>query len=440
MKILNVHPEERKALVLFSLVMLVNMLTLEGTFVVSTSGFLATIGVTQLPLLWIIDMALILLGTTLISAVIDRWPRKQFLSWIIFGLAIFYLFFRILFAYDVPDWGAYPFLYLIAEQQVLVIPIVYWAMANDMFNIQQTKRLFPLIAASGVIGGIVGNAIAVSLAGYFAKIGRESYELLIINAFLLFLLFVVYQFLGRSIPASTRQSKTIGSLRNMFADGLDFVKNVELFKYLVITMLGVGFALTMIEYLFLDTLIANYQGAEFQSFYGIFRIAQTISIVLVQSLLTGRLLNKVELKRIFMFLPVACGVVIIVTLALPAIVVIVVARLIGRMTLSGIDEPARKSLQGLIPDEKRGRVSSFLDGYLFASSTIVASFLLFILLWGKGAGWLPAEWFMPIYLIAGAIGAIVAIWAASKVWQHYDQSMLNFRLARRKRGSSLIDF
>jgi len=440
MKILNIRPEESRALLLFSLVMFVNMLTLEGTFVVSTSGFLETIGVTQIPILWIIDMALILLGTTIMSVVIDRWPRKQFLSWIIIGLAIFYLFFRILFSFDVPQWGVYPFLYFIAEQQVLVIPIVFWAMANDIFSIQQTKRLFPLIAASGVLGGIVGNALAVSMANFFASIGRESYELLVLNSFLLLFLFVVYQVIGRRIPSSTRQTRTIGNLRKIFADGWDFVKNVEVFRYLVITMLGMGFALTMIEYHFLDTLIANYQGADFQSFYGIFRIGQTISIVLVQGLLTSRLLNKVELKRIFIFLPVACAILIIGVLAFPGIVAILVVRLLGRTVLFGIDEPSRKTLQGLIPDEKRGRVSAFLDGYMFASSTIVASILLFILLWGKGAAWFPTEWATSIYLISGAIASIVAIWAARKMWLLYDQSMLNFRLARRKRGSSLIDY
>ncbi len=440
MKILNFRPDERKALLLFALIMLVNMLTLEATFVVSTSGFLETVGANQLPLLWIVDMVLVLIGTTISIAVIDRWPRKKLLSWILFGLAFFYLFIRMLFSYGVPTWGAFPVLYMIAEQQVLVIPIVFWAMANDIFSIQQTKRLFPLIAASGVIGGVVGNSLAVSLANYFASRGRESYELLIINALLLFTMFVVFQIIGRQIPANVRQAREDDPLKDIFADGWDFVRNVDVFRYLAIAMLGVGFALTVIEFNFLDALNANFQGAQFQSFYGVYRIAQTVSIVLVQGFIAGRLINLLDLKRIFTFLPVACVLVILAALLIPGVIAIAVARLFGRMILFGIDEPARKSLQGLIPDEKRGRVSSFLDGYLYASGTIVGSLLLMLLLWGVNAGWLPAGWDTGLYLSIGGLASLVSVWAVRKLWLSYDTSMLDWRLARRKRRSSVLDF
>jgi len=417
MKISHIRPDERRALILFSLIMFINMLTLEGSFVVSTGGFLDTIGPNQLPLLWIIDMALVILGTTLISAVIDRWPRKQILNWILFGLAFFFLFIRTLFAYGIPTWGAYPFLYMIAEQQLMVIPIIYWAMANDIFNIQQTKRFFPLIAASGVIGGVVGNILAVSLANYFSSQGQESYEILIINSLLLFLLFVVFQVLGKRVHSTARQAREGDTLRKMLTDGWDFVRNVEVFRYLAIAMLGVGFALTIIEFNFLDVLNANFSGTQFQTFYGLFRIVQTATIVMVQAVLASRLLNLLELKRIFIILPIFCVMIFLTAFIFLGVYAIAVGRLVGRTILFGIDEPSRKSLQGLIPDEKRGRVSSFLDGYLYAIGTIVASVLLMILAWGASAGWLPENVDTWIFLGLGGFVSMVSIWAIRKLWQ-----------------------
>jgi ATP:ADP antiporter, AAA family len=439
MKISNIRSDERRALILFSLIMLVNMLTLEGSFVVSTSGFLETIGPKQLPLLWIIDMVLVLLGTTAIAAVIDRWPRKQLLGWILFGLAFFFLFIRTLFAYGIPTWGAYPFLYMIAEQQLMVIPIVFWAMANDIFNIQQTKRFFPLIAAAGVIGGVVGNILAVGMANFFSARGQESYEILVINALLLLILFVVYQVLSKDVQSTARQAQEGDTLREMLADGWDFVRNVEVFRYLAIAMLGVGFALTVVELNFLDVLNNYFSGAEFQTFYGLFRIVQTITIVLVQAILASRLLNLLELKRIFLILPIFCIMIILAAFALPGIYAIAVGRLVGRTILFGIDEPSRKSLQGLIPDEKRGRVSSFLDGYLYAAGTILASALLMLLFWGTKVGWLPADISTWIYLGIGGLVSLVSIWAIRKFWISFDTSMLDWRLARRKRRSSILD-
>lgn len=439
MKLSSIRPDERRALILFSLIMMVNMLTLEGSFVVSTGGFLDTIGPQQLPLLWIADMALVLIGTTVISAFIDRWPRKQLLSWVLFGLAFFFLFIRALFVYGIPVWGAYPFLYMVAEQQLMVIPIIFWAMANDIFNIQQSKRFFPLIAASGVIGGVVGNILAVSLANYFAARGQESYEMLVINSLLLFLLFVVFQILGRNVHATARQAREGDTLREMLADGWDFVRNVDVFRYLAIAMLGVGFSLTIIELNFLDVLNDHFSGIQFQTFYGLFRIVQTIAIVFVQAFLSSRLLNLFELKRIFVILPSVCALVILAAFLFPGVYAIAVGRLVGRTILFGIDEPSRKSLQGLIPDEKRGRVSSFLDGYLYASGTIAASALLVFLIWGSKAGWIPVHVDAWVYLGAGALVSLVSIWAISKFWLTYNASMLDWRLARRKRRSSVLD-
>lgn len=96
-----------------------------------------------------------------------------------------------------------------------------------------------MTAASGVIGGVVGNIMAVSLSNYFASRGQESYEILIINSLLLFLLFVVFQVLGRDVHSTTRQARDGDTLRDMLADGWDFVRNVDVFRYLAIAMLGV---------------------------------------------------------------------------------------------------------------------------------------------------------------------------------------------------------
>lgn len=439
MNISNIRPDERRVLILFSLFMLINMLTLDATFVLSTGGFLESIGSNQLPLLWVIDMGLILIGTTIISAVIDRWPRKQLITWIIFGLAIFYLLMRILLSSGVPKGGAYTLLYVVAEQQMMVIPIIFWTMANDIFSIQQTKRFFPWIAASGVIGGIVGNSLAVSLANYFFARGREPHDLLIINALLLLILFIVFQVVGRKVPVNVRRAQEGQTLREMFADGWDFVRNVEVFRYLAIAMVCVGFALTLVEFNFLELLNTNFTGAQFQTFYGFFRIAQTLTIVLVQAFLASQLIKLIELKRIFIILPIVCVLIILAVAIYPAIIVIAIGRLIGRTIGYGVDEPARKSLQGLIPDEKRGRVSSFLDGYLYATGIIIAAALLLLLTWGTKSGWLAAEWLSWIYLGAGAVVSLIAIWAARKFWLSYDTSMLDFRLARRKRRSSVLD-
>lgn len=189
----------------------------------------------------------------------------------------------------------------------------------------------------------------------------------------------------------------------------------------------------------MDVLNDNFSGTQFETFYGLFRIVQTVTIVLIQAFLASRLLTLLELKRIFILLPIICFMIILAAFVFPGVYVIAVGRLVGRSFLFGVDEPSRKSLQGLIPDEKRGRVSSFLDGYLYATGTIVASVLLLLLGWGASAGWLPPNVVSWIYLGLGVLVSIISIWAIRRFWQTFDTSMLDWRLARRKRRSSILD-
>jgi MFS family permease len=213
------------------------------------------------------------------------------------------------------------------------------------------------------------------------------------------------------------------------------VRNVDAFRYLTLAMLGVGFALTIIEFHFF-LMAQNLK--DFTTFYATFRIGQTILTLILQGVLASAIVKRIGLKNVFVVLPVVCGGVIGFAFALPGMVGAAGARLLARVFAYGLDEPARKSLQGLIPDERRGRVSAFLDGYLYAAGTIVASILLIILLGISTAGWLTTQTTTLVYLVIGVLIAVGAIISALLLRKTYDNSMLNWRLARRRRRSSSI--
>jgi AAA family ATP:ADP antiporter len=431
---LNVQAGEWTYLLVFIAIAASNMISLEATYVVSTDGFLGELGANSFPLLWIVDMSLILIATAFYSLVIDRWPRKTLVEWMILALAILYLVIWALFTYGVPGRFLFPVLYLVAEQQLMLFPIAFWALGNDYYSVSQTKRLFPLIAAGSVTGGIIGNGLAISSATFFAERGVGSYELLVANALFLLASYLLLRIAGRDLNPSKRQAAH-ATARETLQEGWDFVRNVDAFRYLTLAMLGVGFALTIIEYHFF---LMSQELQNFATFYPIFRIGQTVLTLIVQGLLASAIIKRIGLKNVFTVLPVVCGGMIGFAFALPGMVGAAGARLLARVFAYGLDEPARKSLQGLIPDERRGRVSAFLDGYLYAAGTIVASILLIILLGISSAGWLAPRITILVYLGVGlliAAGAILSAWLLRKT---YDTSMLNWRLARRRRRSSSI--
>jgi hypothetical protein len=100
-------------------------------------------------------------------------------------------------------------------------------------------------------------------------------------------------------------------------------------------------------------------------------------------------------------------------------------------------ETARKSFQGLVPEERRGRVSLFMDSYLPALGTVLGCLLAgIVVIVGLS---LRAELYYYVYLSITVMAAILAVGAVFQVRKTYDTSMLNWRLKRRQRGASVLD-
>jgi MFS family permease len=102
-----------------------------------------------------------------------------------------------------------------------------------------------------------------------------------------------------------------------------------------------------------------------------------------------------------------------------------------------VDESARKSFQSLVPEERRGRVSVFIDSYLYSAASIVGSLLTgAVVVIGLRLG-LPQYYYG--YLAMAVAAAALGLWAALRLRQVYDSSLLNWRLKRRERRSSVMD-
>jgi hypothetical protein len=102
-----------------------------------------------------------------------------------------------------------------------------------------------------------------------------------------------------------------------------------------------------------------------------------------------------------------------------------------------VDETARKAFQGLVPEERRGRVSLFMDCYLVAGGAIAAAVLTgVVILAGELLGIANYAYG---YLAIAILGAVVALVAVIKMRSVYDKSLFNWRLKRRQRGKSVLD-
>ena len=91
----------------------------------------------------------------------------------------------------------------------------------------------------------------------------------------------------------------------------------------------------------------------------------------------------------------------------------------------------------MVPEERRGRVSVFMDSYLYSAGSIVGSLITGAIIFvGMRLG-LPQYYYA--YLAAAVAAAGIGLWAALRLRQVYDSSLLNWRLRRRSHRSSVMD-
>ncbi|GAB4421914.1 MAG: hypothetical protein Kow002_11080 [Anaerolineales bacterium] len=439
LKLLNLRAEEAKLALSLWLLLAINMMVLELSDVVATAGFVSNLGVDKVPALWIITTLITIFAAGGYVLFVDRFSRLNLVTWLLLGLAAIYLVLQVLFEVGISELITYPALYVLADQQFMIMPLAFWALANDVYSMSESQRIFPIVASGAVIGGLMGNGLAAGPAVYLAEKTGSIASILMLAASLLVLAVVLIRSVFRKRPLRARQSREADvNLRDTLKVGLDYFQNLPLFKAVGYLMIFAGIVLTLIEFNFLAIIESSVASdLEFQQFLGLYKAVQTTGILLFQWLITSRILTKISLKNAFSVLPIALTTASVVALALPNLIGGAASRFFSRTVLDAWDDPARKALQGLIPDERRGRIATFMDSYFITSATILACLLLITLLSLAGSGVIGPELATKIYLTVAGLAAAGGVASSFYLKKVYDASLLNYRLARSKRKSVL---
>lgn len=432
-QLLGLRPGEAGLVLMLGALLLSNSLALAVSNVVSVSGFLSEVGVNEILIVWIVDMLLVILATGLQSLVVDRFERLTLLRWMSIGFALVYLALRLMFVLNVPGWLNYSLLFVLTDQQWLFFPLIFWILANDIFDMAQSKRLFPLIASGSFVGQILGLGISAVAPRAVETLNISSHELLSMNVLIYVAAYVLVVRGLRTIRVrqTTQKQETV---RETLLEGWGFVREVPSFRYLMLAMLLVTVGFTIVEFHLLVVSDDAFSEADsFQTFYSLYNMGAVMAAIVLQGLLTSRIINRFTLKNTFLFFPFTLLGGVVWMLALPGVVSGVLGVAFPRLIKETIDETTRKSFQALVPEERRGRVSMFMDSYLFAGGAIIGSLVLVgVIIIGDNLN-LSAD---AIYLPIAALATVFTIWFTFRMRDAYDASLLNWRLKRRQRGSS----
>jgi ATP:ADP antiporter, AAA family len=411
--------QKRKWVFAIALALFIGSLAAQSGGVVAAAGITALLGSAGILGAWAIDNIAMLIAAAAYSLVTDRYSRIKLLIGSLIGFSILYAI--LYFLLPVTPF-AYLGLMIVTDQQSLLIVLLVWALASDVFTIEDSKNIFGPLSVAALLGGLAGNA----LSGFLGGRGLTAPALLI-AAVSLFVLAVIIA--AARLTTTTRQASVTESPREQISKGLEFVREVPIYRHLALAMLAIGFCLCVTEYHILLTAASTNSGtAGIQEVYGLLRAGRIAALVVIQTLIASRLLKQMNFKKVFFIAPIACLGGIVAAIFVPGLVGAAIGQYAVRLSIDGIDDSARRSLIGLVPDKQRGRVGALLNGYPFSIGGIVGCLVLGLVLLVTNN---PI-----VYLALAAVAAVYAIYHVYLLRKTYDASQLNWRMSRRSRSNT----
>lgn len=367
-------------------------------------GLVAGTGTDQIKFLSVVVLMTMLALTPLFGALMARVPRYKLLPAIyVFAVANLLLF---ALAFTRPEytlWSTRAFYIWVTVFNLFVIS-VFWSFMADIWNAEQGRRLFGMIAAGGSLGGLLGPLLAQNFASRFGNSG-----LTVIAAILLCGAVVCLILLGRiarRTPAKEAQvTKAFGG--SSWQGVLLVLRSPFLLGIAALVVLGSIVA--MFAYIELARLAkASFDTPETRTaFFARFDFWTNISALVLQGLVVGLITTRWGIKIPLVGLTVI-GCISFIPIALsPALATLAVTNVVRRASEYGLGKPIRDMLYTVSSPQEKYLAKNVIDTVIYRGADAVGSwvhtFLLALGITLAGLGWIAAAVMGTTVFIAAAV-------------------------------------
>ncbi len=367
------------------------------------TAFLKRYGVEFMPLVNMLNAVVTLVVTGFLTGLLNRVSGAKLLAYVFLVSGLMVTGIRLLTPLGF-DW-LYPVLFMLKSQFELLQAMLFWNMCNDLFNTRQSKRLFPLLTAGGVIGLILGSVGTP----YFAKMFNLD-NLLYLYLATTFSGMLIVRAMGRSYSTviyqekSGKSRKPKKSMINEIKDVYPLVKDSALVKIVLVLTFMPNVVVPIMNYQFnyaIDDQFAS-EAAMIQ-FFGYFRGGlYTISLFIL--LFVGRIYGRWGLPVALMFHPFNYMIAFFAFLFRFDVFSAMYARMSTNIIRTTINVPANGILIGLFPESYRNMIRPFLRGTVVRIALFTGSTLILI----------SDSLFHPRYLTLVALPFVLA-WLAAPI-------------------------
>ena len=262
--------------------------------------FLKEIGIDQLPYVFI----LIAFVVGVISSSYSRAASRVSLSSLIRTTSLIAIANLFLFWLSLHRTGAWMFyvLYIWVSVFGVITASQFWLLANYVFNPRATKRLFALVGAGGVLGGIFGRAFTKYGAHWF---GTENLLLWCMGFMGLTLLILEHVSREASVAPTSIASDAEPQVEQ--SETRRLLRLIRGSRHL--TMLTAILGITVIVESFVDYQLKFLSSQAFDSqdqltsFFGMLFAYLGVASLLFQVLVTGRILKRFGVGASILFMP-----------------------------------------------------------------------------------------------------------------------------------------
>ncbi len=341
------------------------------------TAFLKRYGVEFMPVVNMANAVATFFITGFLAAFLTRMPGARLLMvvFIFSGFLIAGVRMIIPFGFDL----VYPFLFMLKSQFEMIQGMLFWNMCNDIFNTRQSKRLFPLLTAGGVIGLILSSFATPFLA---AKFSLDN--LLYIYLFTSLAAAAMVRSMGKHYPAiifGDKPDRPVAeqpSLTDEFKKILPLIKESTLIKIVLLLNFMPNVVIPILNYQFNYAVNDQFatEGAMIQ-FFGYFKGSLNI-ISLFILLFVGRIYGKWGLPVALMFHPFNYMLAFAAFLFRFDVFSAMYARISTGIIRTTINVPANSILMGLFPESYRNLIRPFLRGTVVRAALFTGSSLILV--------------------------------------------------------------
>jgi AAA family ATP:ADP antiporter len=365
-------------------------------------------GVRNLPNLFSLTFLVVLIAQPAYGALVARIARSKFIPivyhFFVLNLAIFWA----LLHFDVnAKLVAQIFFVWISVFNIFAVA-VFWSFMADLFESEQSKRLFGFIAAGGQAGAMAGPAMAIVLA---KPLGPAN--LLILAAILLEVAVFCTKRLERAVavlaPKEPRKEMVHDPVKEQkqavgggWLEGFIAIAKSPYLAGNAIWMVLLSFTGTVI-YLEQANLVAA-SGADASSQIQIFAsldLSVGIITLLIQWLITGRVMTKLGTAVALAVQPLLFTLGFGILAVAPVLMVVLVFQVLQRVAGFAISNPARQVLFTVVSRDDKYKAKNVIDAVVFrgsdaASSAIFAAMksieVVAVIGLVLSAGWVALSW------------------------------------------------